>query len=163
MKTCVKCGKQTTNPKFCSRSCSASYNNSVSPKRKAKQHGCKACGKIIPGNRLYCLDHSPNNRDYTKEEMRTRQKYQLNSGIRIRARSVTKRYKQVCYICGYDKHVEVCHISPISSFPDSTLLSEINSPSNLVLLCPNCHWELDNNLLRIHRNASGDLNPGSQV
>ena len=32
---CLKCGNETKT-KFCSRSCSASYNNSVKPKRIAK-------------------------------------------------------------------------------------------------------------------------------
>lgn len=48
-----------------------------------------------------------------------------------------------CHICGYDKHFEIAHIEPISSFPPETLLSVINDPDNLVPLCPNCHWEFD--------------------
>lgn len=50
----------------------------------------------------------------------------------------------VCAKCGYDKHVEVCHVKPISSFDKSTPLGVVNSKENLLLLCPNCHWEHDN-------------------
>ncbi len=50
----------------------------------------------------------------------------------------------VCAKCGYDKHVEVCHIKPISSFDKSTPLGIVNGKENLMLLCPNCHWEHDN-------------------
>ena len=33
MNSCANCGKLTDNAKFCSRSCSVSYNNSKTPKR----------------------------------------------------------------------------------------------------------------------------------
>ncbi|MBE7514091.1 MAG: HNH endonuclease [Anaerolineales bacterium] len=36
----------------------------------------------------------------------------------------------------------------IEFFPDS-LLSEINAIDNLMALCPNHHWELDNHLLSL--------------
>ena len=49
-----------------------------------------------------------------------------------------------CEQCGYDKHVEVCHIKPIQSFPSQTAIDIINDISNLIVLCPNCHWEFDN-------------------
>lgn len=63
--------------------------------------------------------------------------------IRSRARNVIKDRK-CCEKCGYDKHVEACHIKPISSFTKNTLIDIINSPDNLLALCPNCHWEFDN-------------------
>lgn len=50
----------------------------------------------------------------------------------------------VCTKCSYDKHVEVSHIKAICDFDLSTPLSEVNHISNLLLLCPNCHWEHDN-------------------
>jgi len=48
-----------------------------------------------------------------------------------------------CQKCSYDKHIEICHIKPISTFPLETMLSEINDLKNLIGLCPNCHWEHD--------------------
>lgn len=62
--------------------------------------------------------------------------------IRGRARNQYKHIK-VCQYCGYDKHVEVCHIKPIHSFHEDTLVTVINDPSNILILCPNCHWEHD--------------------
>lgn len=50
----------------------------------------------------------------------------------------------VCNVCGYDKHVEVAHIRSISSFDDNILVKHVNDVSNMVYLCPNHHWELDN-------------------
>jgi len=49
-----------------------------------------------------------------------------------------------CARCGYSKHIEICHLKPIKDFSEDTLLITVNDKSNLVLLCPNCHWELDN-------------------
>lgn len=54
-----------------------------------------------------------------------------------------------CVICGYDKHYEVAHIKSVSSFDDATLVSEINNIDNLIALCPNHHWEYDNDKLDI--------------
>jgi hypothetical protein len=49
----------------------------------------------------------------------------------------------VCQHCGYSRHVEVCHIENMADFPDTALISEINSPKNLTALCRNCHWVFD--------------------
>lgn len=66
--------------------------------------------------------------------------------IRINARKVMKEANiaKVCKKCGYDKYVEACHIKAICDFAPSALISEINSLDNLMYLCPNHHWELDN-------------------
>lgn len=62
--------------------------------------------------------------------------------VRGRARNQYKHIK-ICQFCGYDKHVEVCHIKPIGAFSLDTLVSEVNAPDNILILCPNCHWEFD--------------------
>lgn len=69
--------------------------------------------------------------------------------IRIHARKVMKDAKVIkaCKICNYTNYVEVCHIKAIADFDKSFLIKEINSLNNLIYLCPNHHWELDNGLL----------------
>lgn len=62
--------------------------------------------------------------------------------IRGRARNMYKHIKS-CQFCGYSNHVEVCHIKPIHEFSEDTLISVVNDPSNILILCPNCHWEHD--------------------
>lgn len=73
------------------------------------------------------------------------------NAIRLHARNKIKQLKapSVCVNCKYDKHVEVCHIKPINAFTSDTLVSIVNADDNLILLCPNCHWEHDNNLLKL--------------
>lgn len=56
---------------------------------------------------------------------------------------------KVCYECGYSKHIEICHIQSVSSFPGNTKIYIINSVGNLVALCPNHHWEFDHGELEI--------------
>lgn len=68
-----------------------------------------------------------------------------------------KDEKRVCQ-CGYDKHVEVCHIKAIRDFDLKTKIKDINSKENLVLLCPNCHWEFDNGLLTLKNVGNSSRN-----
>lgn len=50
---CINCNKQTNNPKFCGRSCAASYNNKINPKRKP-ENKCKICQQSISTSRKHC-------------------------------------------------------------------------------------------------------------
>lgn len=54
-----------------------------------------------------------------------------------------------CAICGYDKHIEIAHIKPVSDFDESSTIEEINSIDNLIALCPNHHWEYDNGIIKL--------------
>jgi hypothetical protein len=46
MNRCIVCNSPTANPKFCSRSCAAKHNNTVTPKRKPEGK-CLKCGSPI--------------------------------------------------------------------------------------------------------------------
>ena len=71
--------------------------------------------------------------------------------VRIWAKKLMKYwgYEKKCFACGYNKHIEVCHKRPISEFSLATKMGVVNSKENLVYLCPNHHWELDNKLLKL--------------
>lgn len=154
--------KKTEN-NFCSRSCSAQYNNSRRPK-KHKSKTCKqeGCSVKILSCRFYCdrciakgrhLNGGKRLQDKTLGEVCRRESHRANlyADIRTHARKSISDRTQTCQVCGYDKHVHCCHIKGISEFSDDSLISEINHPDNLVLLCPNCHWEFDNHVLDIYR------------
>jgi len=91
----------------------------------------------------------------TIQEMIDNQSYRASSNkyntIRLHARTYIRKLQVPlkCINCNYDKHVEVCHITPINTFPPDTLVTVVNSKSNLALLCPNCHWEFDNKLITV--------------
>lgn len=121
-------------------------------KSKIIQYDQCACGKKKTKKSKCCqICSSINQQKYEtlQDVLHYRSKYGQSAAyniIRGRARQAMKHITS-CQVCGYNKHVEVCHIKPISKFDHSSLISEINHPDNLYILCPNCHWEFDNNIL----------------
>ncbi len=169
---CMNCGNETTNPKLCSKSCSAIYNNYKHTKRyqtrkknnPAKKFYCCECGVKVGTGRKKCDDcHRENPKkggipkslidwdNITLSDVADRATYQVHAQIRQRARFRYRKSSRpkYCANCGYDKHIEICHIQAISDFSPETNVSKINDLKNLVALCPNCHWELDNGELKI--------------
>lgn len=160
---CLNCNSETKNPKFCSKGCAATYNNKFVHKRKPVKRFCKYCKKEIPTSRYLTGGVKPkkvcnncnklyvNWSEITKLDLQNLRKYQANSRIRDLARQSYYKINpnKICQVCGYSNHVEVCHIKSIQSFTDSAKISEINSPLNLIYLCPNHHWELDNGKLNL--------------
>lgn len=69
-----------------------------------------------------------------------------NSSIRNHSRKVylASNKAKECSKCGYDKHIEICHIKQVKEFLDCATVLEINAISNLIALCPTHHWEFDN-------------------
>lgn len=144
---CLRCDEETKNPKYCSRSCAATANN-LKPKRKRKSR-CKLCDHLILSQQTYCPNCWETRKAWsvkTVGQVQAAVKYQGSSYIRSIARRIYRSSKrpQHCEVCGYDKHFEIHHKNPISSFPLTTKLSEVNRLDNLMGLCPNCHWEHEN-------------------
>ena len=143
MNICLHCKVETLNPKFCSRSCAAKETNKV-PKRKKRISSCKSCGEVVAYRRTVCDNCLvPKDMSLGDAIYYNHHKSSAYSLVRSRARASVKAEIQSCESCGYDKHVEVCHIKAIHEFLPETMISEINSRDNLKLLCPNCHWEFD--------------------
>lgn len=152
---CEECGKAIckkaseiarTRHNFCSRRCSVTFRNRVSP-RQPKLHKCLGCKVFIRSGYSYCNSCATRNKDYTIAEVVYNQHHKSSAFafIRTRARAIARKLNwTTCIQCGYSKHVEIAHKMPISSFSKDTKLSIVNSPDNLIPLCPNCHWEFDN-------------------
>lgn len=120
--------------------------------RKSKEKDCPGgCGNIIQHDSVMCRKcngraRTERAKQQTLADIKTRSGSHYSSLIRQHARKVG--LFESCDVCGYDKHVEVCHVKPIASFLDDATLNEINAPENLRGLCPNHHWELDNGMLK---------------
>jgi hypothetical protein len=160
---CTECKKETSNEKFCSRSCACAFNNRHHVKRTPKKtRACIDCGT------LYLTARSRRSRcepcfaiekarvsSMTIGEVRDNLKAAGvhpswgNSTVRSHGRIANKNRQKSCQVCGYDKHVEYCHIKAISSFPSDATLGDINDPSNIAILCRNHHWELDHGVLTL--------------
>ena len=150
---CLNCNTSTSNPKFCSKSCAASHNNKLFPKRKktAALPCCSECGKQLNNKRtIKCAACHKLSilADKTLGEVVYMHHHKSSAFALVRSRARAVIAKCPCQKCGYSKHTEVCHIKPIKDFDYGTMLSVINAPDNLIRLCPNCHWELDHNLQR---------------
>lgn len=157
---CVECGRRTDNPKFCGRSCSVTYGNRKRPKRTKMDKICELCGLRMPeAGYLFtrCKDCKRPQRTRAENEAITKKDFlQGGNGLSARYRRIRslarEKYMEnllnpACVLCGYDLHVEVCHILAIEDHPDTALIGEINDLKNLIGLCRNHHWELDNGVL----------------
>ena len=125
-----------------------------------KRKYCDAClaislaehgRKMIDKNRYNIQANRISVPSLTKAELFSRRKNWQSARTSIRNHA-SKIYfanggQKQCAICAYSLHIEICHRKPVSHFPDHALISEINDFSNLLALCPNHHWELDNQLL----------------
>lgn len=151
---CLNCGDPTSNPSYCSRSCSAVSNNKKYPKRSPEAI-CKDCGKSMRTTKRKSCDECYIPRKKVKDQTIAELKGDGNANnsgytqIRADARKSFRSSGRpmTCQQCGYDLHVEICHIKDISSFSDDTYIFIINDLSNLVTLCPNHHWEFDNGVI----------------
>jgi len=166
---CIVCQCETSNPKFCTRSCAARFNNTAFPKKKKQPHQCKKCLVPLELPRIVCNECLTTGTKKTRDGVRVPYAFVTKGDIltddtqrfrRIResARQVALEHGKLkaCQECGYSLHVEACHVTPIKDFPDDTLLSDLNSPSNLVGLCRNHHWEFDHGHLTLKASALSD-------
>jgi len=161
---CVNCQKPTNNPRFCSKTCSAIHTNKERSKHK-RTLKC-SCGKLRLARHKRCPEciKEGGGGSWPRNALRNRKLAEVLempsvkgkhpswacAHIRQLARDDNADLlKLPCPICGYAKHVELCHIKPISSFPKTATIAEVNDRSNLIILCRNCHWELDHGLLNL--------------
>lgn len=169
-KTCLSCGnsferKQTSHDKllYCSRVCMLSKQHHLANKqpRVKPNHLCKTC-KVTPlsGSRILCNSckllklNTP--KQYTLQELRSKYSIsQYHAKIRGLSRSEYFQHndaeRTTCKICGYSLHVDICHIKELHEFPETATLAEVNHLSNLVALCKNHHWEMDNGYLMLRK------------
>ena len=150
---CIQCGEKTKNPKFCSQSCSAIYNNI----QRSNPNTCIKCGCKIRKQSICCKNcidiyRTEKYGEKTIKEFRdipaSKNRYQ---SVRNHAHQIANIHNlnKTCPYCNYTNHAQLCHIKDIGDFPDSATLTEINHPTNLIFLCPNHHWDLDHNLLTL--------------
>ena len=143
---CSQCSCETSNPKFCSRSCSAKYWNKKSPKRRATIKTCSVCGKPMSRhNRAYC---SHKCHSFAKWE-ETKQKIKASGIIHPRGKThssdIAKRY----IASTQGNRCSICEQLPFwNGKPLILILDHINGEAddwqvvNLRLVCPNCDTQL---------------------
>ena len=166
---CKECGKSRTKKyadikktknNFCSKSCSAKYTNRHRDSSTYRQleGKCRDCDSPIRSQLTYCKKcWNKKSADYlsdneTIKDVVYRDHHKSSAFAKIRGRARLKAKKEgwnSCKVCGYDKHIEIAHIRAIADFSEDALVSEVNDIENLAPLCPTCHWELDNSLIKL--------------
>lgn len=164
-KKCTQKFEKSSFKEFCSRSCFTSYHNMGKKRNKPVNLICKECQKTYQrdkshSSRTYCkscqtqlkvkLDYKSKTIQQCIELISVKGKHPSWNSAHIRNfnRSWNKNLlKEPCQVCGYNLHIELAHIKSISSFDKNTQLSVVNSPDNILVLCPNHHWEFDNGKL----------------
>jgi hypothetical protein len=141
-KTCLHCGTETTNPKFCNHSCSASYTN----KNRAAVNTCKNCNSSIPKRNIYCNNSC-------QQEYQRKLKIQdfldgkyIGQPLQFKSSSWIKTFllensNYKCSSCGIGEEwngkpltLEIDHV-------DGKAYN--NTLENLRIICPNCHSQTD--------------------
>lgn len=140
--------------KFCSRRCSVSYHHKagIYANRSRMVRKCSECVKETQyemkrsAARKYCrscwMSKLMAFENKTKAEVPRR-------SLAAHARVICQALEKVCFVCGYRNHVEVCHRKAVKDFAADSKIAEINAQANLVLLCPNHHWEFDRGRLSL--------------
>lgn len=142
---CLKCQKQTDNPKFCGRSCGVAYNNSAHPKRKRQSTACQGCAKnfytVESRKQQYC------SRECLKKTRRNKIKQVGRFDLTGQPSSKTVReylintVGNVCVICAQDG-LNWCgkKLTLIVDHADGDAHNW--RISNIRLVCPNCDSQL---------------------
>lgn len=145
-KKCKNCDKTAFGDNvFCSRSCSALYNNfgGVKSKRTSKRHPCKNCGAPTKNQFVFC---SMKCRDeFGKDNYIQRWLNGEVSGNTKANRPSTKIRNYLlsvrgekCEICGWSEINPYTGIIPVNLHHiDGNWRN--NKTDNLQILCPNCH------------------------
>jgi len=136
-----ECNNQTENPKFCSHTCAASYNNTINPKRKP-EHKCKNCGKNINNTHWYCSDECKKKSNpstfLSDDDIFTKNSSRSRNFIK---KKFMKFIKNECSICGQLPEWQgiklVMVLDHINGVPND------NRKENLRLVCPNCNSQLE--------------------
>lgn len=147
MTICRGCNRETPNPKFCSRSCAATFNNQKYPKRKP-EGSCLECGIVISTALKYCSRscHVSAGLILTDEERRKR-----NSDFKLkqyhnRRASFLVELGGECVECGSLDRLEFDHINPaeksfnVGSNMVSKSMTDLREElRKCQLLCRACH------------------------
>lgn len=141
MNKCLQCGKETHNPKFCSRSCSATNTNSKYIKRKGRLLFCINCGKKLNfHNSKFCSQKCVS-------------EYKINLTIKaFLDGNYNNRVKIVKCVRDWllnsvGNKCEKCGWGEVNLYSGNVALDihhkdgnrKNNTLENLEVLCPNCH------------------------
>lgn len=132
---CITCNKENNNPKFCSRSCSATFNNKGIRRHGKSKNTCLQCFKDITRRNKFCSLECRGTYNWNLSIIKIKNKEFIPSIKTLRKYLLT--IHPFCSACNNGTEynfkplaLELDHIDGDSSN---------NELSNIRLLCPNCH------------------------
>lgn len=150
---------QTRKKRYCSHACAAKYYNVKLVRTPPEEYWfrgsppvprtCSDCSREFVGKKR---KRCPSCHELARTLILRRTRGETNRMVISRhARSVLlqARPEKHCERCEYSLHVQACHRRSVASFALTATIAEVNALDNLVWLCPNHHWELDNGHLSI--------------
>lgn len=138
IKNCLECSIEfssliSDNRKFCSKSCSAIFNNKL---RKVKNF-CLTCDEEIDNSLKYC-SHKCQHEYHKNNIFEKIENGNIILDTRYYKKYLIEKHGNKCMECNWNKVHPVTGMVPIElEHIDGN--SENNSLDNLKLLCPNCH------------------------
>jgi predicted nucleic acid-binding Zn ribbon protein len=140
---CAFCGKETKNPKFCSHSCAACFNNNGVRRKGVDPGNCPGCGDKLKSSRhKYCSHDCMEKYEYNSyinRWLRGLENGMKGEGISVYIRKyIFKEYGEKCQKCGWrEKNPHTDRIPLTIHHKDGDWRN--NKKENLEILCPNCH------------------------
>lgn len=152
---CKNCQKETTNPNFCCRSCSVTFNNILNPKRtkhskingnlnlELKINTC-VCGQLKKYNRQYCSRKCFYKHKWQARVIELEQKGFFHNETCFTRSHTARRYLEY----KFGKKCSICQIDTWENKPLVLIVDHINGKpndwtiSNTRLVCPNCDSQL---------------------
>lgn len=158
---CLNCNKNfqsliKINRKFCSSSCSATYNNKIRVRKikkgkkfenkrnryyKIKNNHCLNCGNLVYNKFCNNICYNEYNKKTLFKKIEKNEKIKFNSEETARRwykKFLVEKHGEKCMKCGWNEINPKSNYIPIQiEHKDGN--SENNLLNNLELLCPNCH------------------------
>ena len=136
MNKCAYCGKDTENPKYCSRRCSAIVGNSTQTRtEEQKRKTSESLKQYYANNPSKCKseEHSKKVGATTKKKFREEAPETILSLSSRTVGKILQRLGVGCSRCGWKE--AACDIHHI----EGRKIENPDHHSNLTILCPNCH------------------------
>lgn len=125
--------------KFCSASCSATFNNKLRVKRVYKVVKCQHCKTHITGRKAAGRKYCSLDCVYSAHRKRTEQKAKAGLGGSAVWRLLGEKQNHKCKLCGQGELWNGKKLVLQRDHIDGD--SSNNAMKNLRLLCPNCHTQ----------------------
>lgn len=141
---CLRCDTPTINLKYCSRSCAATVNNTVFPKRRQEDYGqCNFCAKSLNRNRSnFCSKRCYDDAWVVKWIEGTLDAEFIPSNA-VAERVLRHFHGNMCQQCGW-RVINVWNRRVTLTLEHRDGNPSNNLFNNLELLCYNCHTLTEN-------------------